>query len=422
MSAVTAGWLGASIDEFRAIRSIEPPALHERILRSRIDKVTLRARARRAADLVAIDATMDALAASGLRVGFQQLRVTVRFQRMPGRKEKYAPGYRRNFEFRDVRDDTLVAVIGIGLIQGRTTHADKVRVEIEGQGCLRGYVLPLLGLVHLDWLRPGSLRWDADVAVDLDVPPAALTILDRGRGPVRRVRTFAPDGFTATESLGGGLELGSRESRASAVLYDKRAQIRESLDVADPVQALTPLAAEYSRPKVPHNHLTRVEVRVRGVSSVGALADAVRRAAGRYRVVDLRRVRIADGADETIVVRAREHGVSRTLPGAQEARERLEILREFARSPPKAGKPLTKAKEADGKFPKREFAGLGAAVQNALIAAGLRNHTAHAHSRAVVSRALALLNAASDATDLDLADALLAGVADDLAAMGLAFP
>lgn len=379
-SALVAATLGRGLEELRQLRGVRTPErLH--VACAGLDHLAVLGQLRDEA-LAQLEDRLAVVIDRGLDLGTAV--VTAKCWRHCIREHEFPIGFDRTYAFEDVRDDSRLGFLSVGLRRGWRVQRRRVKLTVTGQGCARGVLVPLVRELLGDAVEPESISVDVDVAVDIAVEPGALMPIHVGDsecGP-RRVRSFWGqnmwDGI-----LGAGLELGSRSSRTSLSFYDKRAQVRAAREPGAR-HHLTWLAAHYSLPHPVPSDLVRAELRVRDIRGAAGVPDVVTELARRFGIVDLRRVPIVDGMDELIVVKAREWGVARAIPTP--ARQRAEL-----RDARKAGVAY---------LPDR---GLAAGVQRSLLEAGRSDVEARRHASAINDRAFELLTEGAARTPLDFA-------------------
>lgn len=293
-------------------------------------------------------------------------------------KKRPRRGYGRCFVFADARDGTRVAFLRLGLPR----RPCAVKLTVTGQGCARGLLVRLVRELLGGVLHPDSISVDIDVAVDVAVDPGALIPIEIGgsRGGLRRARSFWGQN-PQRGPLAAGLELGSRASGTSLSCYDKLAQV-EAARAPGTRRRMTSLASRFALPDPAPPQLVRAELRVRRIAGVSNVAEVVVREAGRFALVDLRRVPIVDGMDELLVVKTREWGIVRAIQDP--ARQRQE---------------MRDAREAGVAYlPHR---GLASGIQRSLLEAGRSDSEARGHARAIGERALELLAEGAARTEFD---------------------
>lgn len=382
-SALVAATLGGGLEELRQLRAV--PALERlHVVCAGLDHLAVLGQLRDEA--LALFGDRLAAAVEG-ELSLGPARVRVKRGRRRFREGDFPIGFDRTFAFEDVRDGTRLGFLGVGLRQGWLVQRRRVKLTVTGQGCARSALFPLVRELLGGAVEPESISVDVDVAVDIAAEPGALMPIhvgDSRYGP-RRVRSFWGQNVWSG-MLGAGLELGSRASRTSLSFYDKLAQVRAAREAREPGgrHRLTWLAARYALPQPVPPHLVRAELRVRGIRGAARVPDVVTDEARRFGIVDLRRVPIADGMDELVVVKGREWGLARAIPNA--ARQRAEVRA---------------AREAGVAYlPDR---GLAAGVQRSLLEAGRSDVEARRHARAINERAFELLAEGGARTPFDFA-------------------
>lgn len=358
--------MAPALEELRRLHERTPAEPGLRVVKAQPDRLSLHGRETDPGELERLRLRLWRGTKHGIQLAGRRLSVRYWSGRPTGDERVYR--YAHNYQVRDDVDGAVVALFQLTFIDGRWHDHDRVRVDVSGQGCARGFLVPLTALLLPRVLDPASVRVGVDIAVDIDAPTPALMILDSGV----RARFHSVRGHLGTTPLGGGLELGRRSSRVSAVLYDKLAQVRR--DAFDPKgRGLTTYAVEASLPASPFRDLTRIEVRLRGVEGVAAVPRALESAASRILVADLRRAPVPRRLDALLLALARKYGVSRAAADLSRARQRT--------VPP---------------------GGLGELIQKEMLRAKVPPVRALSAARGLQTRANRLLELAADRTDFEL--------------------